>query len=296
MASHCQAGAQRLFAVLDAVPEIHDRPQAIALPALQGRVAFERVSFHYTGQAAGLREVTFTASPGQMIALFGSVGSGKTTIAQLLPRFYDVSAGRILLDGIDIRAVQLASLRRQIGMVMQESVLFSTTIRDNIAYGRDDLTLDEIMAAARAAHAHDFIMAFPQGYDTWVGERGVTLSGGQRQRLAIARTLVRNPRILILDDATASVDTETEWLIQQALATLMVGRTTLVIAQRLRTLQRADCILVLDDGRIIQRGTHSALLHQPGLYRRIYNLQFANREVEEHRPTAAADAGSAGHA
>jgi ABC-type multidrug transport system fused ATPase/permease subunit len=279
MSSRCQAGAERLFAVLDEIPAVRDRPHARVLPPLQGAVRFEGVRFHYTNKVPVLHEVSFAVQPGQVVALFGSVGSGKTTIAQLVPRFYDVSAGRITLDGIDIRDVQLATLRRQIGMVMQEPVLFSTTIRDNIAYGRDDLSLDDIMAAAKAAHAHDFIVQFPQGYDAWVGERGVTLSGGQRQRLAIARTLVRNPRILILDDATSSVDMETEWLIQQALATLMVGRTTLVIAQRLRTLKQADSIVVLEEGRIVQRGTHAELLQQPGLYQRVYDLQLRDQEA-----------------
>jgi ABC-type multidrug transport system fused ATPase/permease subunit len=279
MVSRCQAGGERLFEVLDAAPAVQDYPQTCPLPPLHGTVCFDHVSFWYTDGAPVLRDITFTARPGQVIALCGGVGSGKTTIAQLLPRFYDVSGGCITLDGIDIREVQLASLRRQIGIVMQETVLFSTTIRDNIAYGRDDLSLDDIMAAARAAHAHDFIMQFPDGYDTWVGERGVTLSGGQRQRIAIARALVRNPRLLILDDATSSVDMETEWRIQQALATLMVGRTTLVIAQRLRTLKQADCILVLEAGRIVQRGTHTALVAQSGLYRRIYDLQLRDQEA-----------------
>jgi ATP-binding cassette subfamily B protein len=278
MASRCQAGGERLFEVLDAVPAVQDHPQARPL-LLQGTICFDHVSFRYTDGVPVLQDITFTARPGQVIALFGGVGSGKTTIAQLLPRFYDVSEGCITLDGIDLREIQLSSLRRQIGIVMQETVLFSTTIRDNIAYGRDDLPLDDIMAAARAAHAHDFIMQFPDGYNTWVGERGVTLSGGQRQRIAIARALLRNPRILILDDATSSVDMETEWCIQQALATLMVGRTTLVIAQRLRTLKQADCILVLEAGRIVERGTHAALVAQPGLYQRIYDLQLHDQET-----------------
>jgi ATP-binding cassette subfamily B protein len=278
MASRCQAGGERLFEVLDEAPAVQEAPQARPLPTLQGTVCFEQVSFHYPGGGPVLHAVSFTAMPGQIVALLGRTGSGKTTIAQLIPRFYDVSSGRITLDGIDIREVQLASLRRQIGIVMQEAVLFSTTIRDNIAYGRDDLGFDEIISAAKAAHAHDFIMQLPDGYDTWVGERGVTLSGGQRQRIAIARALVRNPRILILDDATSSVDMETEWFIQQALAELMVGRTTFVIAQRLRTLKRADMILVLEAGRIVQRGTHEVLVTQPGLYRRLYDLQLRDQE------------------
>ncbi len=278
MASRCQAGGERLFEVLDAAPAIPEHPQARPLPVVQGTIRFEQVSFAYTDGLPVLREVNFTASPGQVVALMGRTGSGKTTIAQLIPRFYDVSEGRIMLDGVDIRTLQLGALRRQIGIVMQETVLFSTNIRDNIAYGRDDLSLDEVISASRAARAHDFIMQLPDGYDTWVGERGVTLSGGQRQRIAIARALVRNPRILILDDATSSVDMETEWLIQQALAELMVGRTTFVIAHRLRTLKQADTILVVDDGRIVQRGTHDALVVQSGFYRRLYDLQLRDQE------------------
>jgi ATP-binding cassette subfamily B protein len=225
-----------------------------------------------------LHDITFSAAPGQIIALLGSTGSGKSTIAQLIPRFYDVTSGCITIDGVDIRAYQLTALRQHIGIVMQDTLLFSTTMRDNIAYGREDLDLDTVMAAAQAARAHDFIMQFPDGYDTWVGERGVTLSGGQRQRIAIARAFARNPRLLILDDATSSVDMETEWLIQQALAELMAGRTTFVIAQRLRTLKHADTILVLEEGRIVQHGTHDELVVQPGLYRRIYDLQLRDQE------------------
>jgi ATP-binding cassette subfamily B protein len=278
MVSLCQAGAERLFEILDAVPDIQDAPQARPLPHLQGWVQFEHVSFRYSTGVPVLHDITFSAAPGQLIALLGSTGSGKSTIAQLIPRFYDVTSGCITLDGLDVRACQLAALRRHIGIVLQDALLFSTTIRDNIAYGREDLDLDTVMAAAKAARAHDFILQFPDGYDTWVGERGVTLSGGQRQRLAIARAFARNPRLLILDDATSSVDMETEFLIQQALTDLMAGRTTFVIAQRLRTLKQADTILVLEDGRIVQRGTHDELVAQPGLYRRIYDLQLRDQE------------------
>lgn len=278
MSSLCQAGAERLFEILDAVPDVQDAPQARPLPQVEGRVQFEHVSFRYSADVPVLHDITFSAAPGQIIALLGSTGSGKSTIAQLIPRFYDVTSGRITIDGFDIRACQLAALRQHIGIVMQDTFLFSTTIRDNIAYGRDDLERDTIIAAARAARAHDFIMQFPDGYDTWVGERGVTLSGGQRQRIAMARAFARNPRLLILDDATSSVDMETEFLIQQALTDLMAGRTTFVIAQRLRTLKQADTILVLADGRIVQRGTHDELVAQPGLYRRIYDLQLRDQE------------------
>ena len=293
MTSLCQAGAERLFEILDAVPDVHDAPQARPLPHLEGRVEFQHVSFRYSAGVPVLHDISFSAAPGQIIALLGSTGSGKSTIAQLIPRFYDVTSGCITMDGIDIRTCQLAALRRHIGIVMQDTFLFATTIGDNIAYGRDDLDLDTIMAAATAARAHDFIMQFPDGYNTWVGERGVTLSGGQRQRLAMARAFARNPRLLILDDATSSVDMETEFLIQQALAELMAGRTTFVIAQRLRTLKQADTILVLEDGRIVQRGTHDELVAQPGLYRRIYDLQLRDQEEfglhasrDGHRPQA----------
>lgn len=278
MVALCQAGAERLFALLDTVPEVRDTPQARPLVQVEGWVRFEHVSFQYSAAIPVLHDISFSAAPGQVIALLGSTGSGKSTIAQLLPRFYDVSSGSISIDGVDVRAYQLAALRQHIGLVMQETLLFSTTIRDNIAYGREDLSLETIIAAAKAARAHEFIMAFPDGYDTWVGERGVTLSGGQRQRIAIARAFARNPRLLILDDATSSVDMETEFFIQQALRELMVGRTTFVIAQRLRTLKQADLILVLEAGRIVQRGTHDALVAQPGLYRRIYDLQLRDQE------------------
>src|SRR5215471_15132332 len=278
MVSLCQAGAERLFEILDVVSEVQDDPQARPLPCLAGWVQFEHVSFRYSANVPVLYDITFSAAPGQVIALLGSIGSGKSTIAQLIPRFYDVTSGCITMDGVDIRSYQLAALRRHIGIVMQDTLLFSTTIRDNIAYGREDLDLDTVIAAAKAARAHDFIMQCPDGYDTWVGERGVTLSGGQRQRIAIARAFARNPRLLILDDATSSVDMETEYLIQQALAELMAGRTTFVIAQRLRTLKQADTILVLEDGRIVQRGRHDELVTQPGLYRRIYDLQLRDQE------------------
>jgi len=210
--------------------------------------------------------------------LLGRTGSGKTTAVNLIPRFYDVSRGSVEIDGINVKKLDLETLRPQIGIVLQESLLFSATIRENIAYGRQDATEQEIVAAARAARAHDFITEFDDGYDTDVGERGVTLSGGQRQRIAIARALLMNPRILILDDSTSSVDTETEYLIQQALHTLMRGRTTFVIAQRLQTLVHADQILVLDQGQIVERGRHQDLLEQEGLYKEIYDLQLRDQE------------------
>jgi ATP-binding cassette subfamily B protein len=279
------AGGQRIYEILDIDEEIRSAPGAPALPPVQGHVKFERVSFAYrgeprpgAGQKRALHDVDFEAQPNQVIALIGPTGSGKTSLINLIARFYDPTAGRVLIDGHDIRQVELRSLRSQIGIVLQTSLLFSATIRENIAYGRPDASEAEIEAAARAARAHDFILSFPDGYATVVGERGVTLSGGQRQRVAIARALLMDPRLLILDDATSSVDMRTEFLIQQALNTLMQGRTTFVIAQRLSTVKRADLILVLDGGRIVQRGTHAALVAQPGLYQEIYNLQLKDQE------------------
>ena len=225
--------------------------------------------------SAVLDDLTFDVQPGQVVALLGPTGSGKSTIINLIPRFYEVTQGAILVDGHDIRNVTLESLRRQIGIVLQETMLFGTTIRENIAFGRPDATQEEIEAAAKAARAHDFIVAFPQGYDTEVGERGVTLSGGQRQRIAIARALLLDPRILILDDATSSVDTETEQQIQAALANLMRGRTTFVIAQRVSTVRNADLILVIDRGKLVARGTHSDLIRESGIYADIYYRQLS---------------------
>jgi ATP-binding cassette subfamily B protein len=222
-----------------------------------------------------LQDISFEAKPGEIIALMGATGSGKSTIINLIPRFYDVSEGRILIDGIDIRDITLDSLRSGIGIVLQETQLFGATIRENLAFGAPDVTLDEIKEAAKAASAHDFILSFPDGYETVVGERGVTLSGGQRQRIAIARALLIDPRILILDDSTSSVDAETERLIQQALARLMEGRTSFVIAQRFSSVRNADMILLLDKGRIVARGKHEELLHESGLYAEIYYSQLA---------------------
>jgi len=272
------AGGQRLFEVLDVDEEIKSPAHALIAPTLTGRVTFDAVTFSYRGTRDALTDVNFVAQPNQVIALIGPTGSGKTSLINLIPRFYDVTTGRIMVDDLDVKALDLKSLRSQIGIVLQTSLLFSSSIRDNIAYGRLEASEDEVMAAAKAARAHEFITKLTQGYETVVGERGVTLSGGQRQRIAIARALLMNPRILILDDSTSSVDTQTEYLIQQALAELMQNRTTFVIAQRLSTVKRADQILVLDNGRIVQRGKHTELLEQGGLYKQIYDLQLKDQE------------------
>jgi ATP-binding cassette subfamily B protein len=275
------SSAERVFEILDAVPDVSDAPEAVPLPPVSGQVSFEKVSFAYAKPKAHsqrfvrvLKNVSFTAEPGAVVALLGATGSGKSTIISLVPRFYDPTSGRVTIDGHDIRQVTLQSLRRQVGIVMQETVLFAGSVRQNIAFGRPEAGQDEIEAAARAAQAHDFIAGMPDGYDTRVGERGVTLSGGQKQRLAIARALLMDPRILILDDATAAVDTATESLIQAALQRLMEGRTTFVIAHRLSTVRRADLILVLDGGQIAARGTHQELMEGSGLYQEIYERQL----------------------
>ena len=273
------ASGERIFEILDAESEVRDAHGAQTLPRVSGHVIFEEVSFAYFGRHPVLRELSLEARPGQVIALLGATGSGKSTIINLIPRFYDPTMGRITIDGYDIRCVTLNSLREQIGIVLQETTLFATTIRENIAFGRPDADEDEIIAAAQAAQAHRFITEMPQGYDTPVGERGVTLSGGQKQRIAIARALLLDPRILILDDATSSVDAETEQIIQEALQRLIHGRTSFVIAQRLSTVRMADLVVVLDKGRIAAQGTHEELLHTSGLYAEIYHRQLGPQEV-----------------
>ncbi len=272
--SMASASAERVFEILDQIPEVAEDPAAVELVVKQGEVCFEHVSFSYGRHASVLKDIIFTAQPNQVVALLGLTGSGKSTVVNLIPRFYDPTAGRITIDGADIRGVTLNSLRSQIGMVLQETTLFAASIRENITFGRPDATQAEIEAAAKAAQAHDFILATAQGYDTRVGERGITLSGGQKQRLAIARALLTDPRILILDDATSSVDSETEHLIQLALERVMQGRTTFVIAHRLSTVQQADLILVLDKGRIAAQGVHADLLKTSPLYLTIYNQQL----------------------
>jgi ATP-binding cassette subfamily B multidrug efflux pump len=278
LAATAGASAGRVFEIIDTPNEIAEKADAIAVDRIRGEVTFEDVSFAYHEDRLILNDISFHVSPGQVIALIGHTGSGKSTITSLIPRFYNVTSGRILVDGIDVAELKLHDLRRHIGAVLQEPFLFSQTIAENIAYGRPDATHDEITAAAKAAHAHEFVMSFPDQYKTHVGERGVTLSGGQKQRVAIARALLTDPAILILDDSTSSVDTETEHLIQEALAVLMKGRTTFVIAQRLVTLKNADCILVLENGEIVERGTHEELLELNGSYRQIYDLQLKDQE------------------
>jgi ATP-binding cassette subfamily B protein len=326
MVSQAGASADRIFEILDAESEVTEKPEAPTLPAIEGRVVFDKVWFRYFGpkdeveeqptedkgrkrrqrppagsgggglegmamggmggMGAGsmppvppaddwvLKEVSFAVEPGRMVALLGATGSGKSTIINLIPRFYDVSRGVVTIDGVDVRDVTLESLRSQVGMVLQETTLFTGTIRDNIAYGRPEATMEEVISAAKAAEAHDFILEFGDGYETAVGERGVTLSGGQRQRIAIARALLLNPRILILDDSTSSVDVETEFRIQQALDKLMVGRTSFVIAQRISTVRDADMILVLENGRIVAHGTHEDLIQDSAVYAEIFSSQI----------------------
>ena len=276
MTSYAQAGAaaERIFDLLDIEPEIQDKPDAVELPRGSGRVQFENVSFSYRDDVPVLDGVSLEMKPGQVVAVVGPTGSGKTTIAALIPRFYEVSHGCIRVDGHDIRDVTMESLRGQIGIVPQDTILFAGTLRDNIAYGRLDATFEEIVEAAKTANAHEFISRWPDGYDTIIGERGVCLSGGQRQRIAIARAVLRNPRILILDEATSSLDTRSEALVQDALDRLMEHRTTLVIAHRLSTIRNADTILVLKDGRVVEQGRHDDLLKLEGLYAQLYRTQF----------------------
>ncbi len=285
--AQASASANRIFEILDARSDVIDSPGAQPMPEVQGRVSFEGVTFRYFGgDAPVLRDVSFTAEPGQTVALLGMTGSGKSTVINLIPRFYDPTEGRVLIDGRDVREVQLESLREQIGIVLQETNLFSGNIRDNIAFGRPDAPMEEVIEAAKAAAAHEFITGFPAGYETPVGERGTTLSGGQKQRIAIARALLMDPRILILDDSTSSVDLQTEYEIQQALDRLMVGRTSVVIAQRISTVLNADQIIVLDQGTVAAIGTHEELLETNEIYADIYHSQLVE-DVELTAETAA---------
>ena len=272
--SRASSAGQRLYDILDAESPVTEKPDAVPLPRTAGHVAFENVAVSYDGAGSAVRNIDFQTHPGQLVALLGGPGSGKSTIAHVVPRFYDVTEGRITIDGHDIRDVTLMSLRENVGIVMQDVFVFAATIRDNIAYGLDEVDMEAVVEAAKIAQLHDFIEGLPDGYDTWVGERGVTLSGGQRQRLAIARTILLNPPVIILDDSTSSVDMATEHRLQEALDEAIRGRTTFVIAHRLSTVRRADLILVLEDGEIVERGTHEELLARNGFYRRIYDLQL----------------------
>ncbi|MEN6547744.1 MAG: ABC transporter ATP-binding protein [Armatimonadia bacterium] len=275
---------ERIFETLDTVPEQQERRDAVRLGKIDGRVEFDKLSFGYEPGELVLEDISFVAEPGSSTALVGPSGSGKTTLIHFIPRFYDPSSGRVLVDGYDVQDVTLNSLRNNIGMVMQESFLFMGTLRENIKYGRPEATDEEVVQASIAANCHDFIMEFPDGYETLVGERGTRLSGGQRQRISIARALLRNPRILILDEATSALDSESEALIQEALDRLMKGRTTFTIAHRLSTVMNADVILVLDQGKIVERGTHAELASAGGLYARLCDVQFkkAEEKVQEH--------------
>ena len=273
------AAAERVFYIMDLTDTIPQKPDAITLPSVEGNVEFRHVSFAYNKGETILHDVSFSAKPGQAIALVGPSGAGKSTVASLLPRFYDVTEGAIFVDGHDVRDVTLASLREQVGIVPQETNLFNDTVYNNILYGRLDATRDEVIAAAKAANADEFIQQLPKGYDTQLGDRGVNISGGQRQRISMARAILKNPRILILDEATSALDTESERIVQEALDRLMVGRTSFVIAHRLSTIQNAAKIIVLDKGSIVEEGTHQQLMAKHGLYAHLHDIQFKENQT-----------------
>lgn len=274
------AAAQRVFDVLDLPETIKNVPNAQALPPVKGSVVFKDVSFAYDQGEEVLSKVSFTVKPGEMIAFVGPSGAGKSTVASLLPRFYDVTDGKITIDGADIRGVTLDSLREQVGIVPQETILFNGSVYDNILYGRLDATKEEVEAAAKAANAHNFIMELPQGYETMLGDRGVNISGGQRQRISIARAILKNPQILILDEATSALDTESERIVQEALDRLMIGRTSFVIAHRLSTIKNADKIMVLEKGCLVEQGTHDELMAADGLYAHLYKIQYRGKDAK----------------
>ena len=290
--SRAVSAGQRIFEVLDAPSPVQQNPDATVMPKVRGHVKFENVSFAY-GDEPVLRDVSLEAQPGQVVALLGMPGSGKTTVVHLIPRFYDASEGKITLDGTDIRDVTLESLRSNVGIAMQDVFLFSATIADNIAYGKPGSTREDVERASRIAQLHDYVADLPDGYETWVGERGITLSGGQRQRMAIARTILLDPPILVLDDSTSSIDASTEHLLRQALESVMKGRTTFVIAHRLSTVRHADQILVLDNGSIAEQGTHNELVQRKGLYRQLYELQLLPDEPTIDKLTTSSQNGEA---
>ena len=277
--SRASSAGQRIFDVLDAESPVQERPDAIPVGRVEGNVKFEDVSLAYDSGPPAVRNVSFEVDSGQLVAILGAAGSGKSTLVHVIPRFYDVSSGRVLIDGVDTRDATLASLRQNVGIVLQDVFVFGASIRDNIKYGVDEASEEEIVRAAQIAQLHDFIEELPKGYDTPVGERGVTLSGGQRQRLAIARTILLDPPVLILDDSTSSVDMGTEYQIQRALAEVVKERTTFVIAHRLSAIRKADLILVIEDGEIVERGTHETLVRTDGYYRKIYDLQLKPQET-----------------
>ncbi|MCA1319030.1 ABC transporter ATP-binding protein/permease [Bacillus tianshenii] len=278
--SQAKASGERLLEILEAEEDIHDIPGAKDVPNLNGHVTFENVTFSYPNEEkAALQNVSFDAPPGKQIGLIGATGSGKTSITQLITRFYEPEEGRILIDGKEVNNYTLHSLRNQIGFVLQESFLFSSSIKSNIAYGRPNASMDEIVRAAKMAQAHEFIMELPNGYDTMLGERGMGLSGGQKQRIAIARALILDPTILVLDDATSAVDMQTEFNIQNELKEALSGRTTFIIAHRISSLKHADEILVLDEGKVVERGTHEELIQMNGPYRRIYDIQYKDQKT-----------------
>jgi ATP-binding cassette subfamily B protein len=285
-AQRATASGERIFEIIDEPEDVADTPDAKELPPGPGQLRFEHVDFEYAPGRRVLEDVDLDVAAGRTVALIGHTGAGKTTLASLVPRFYDVAAGRVEIDGVDVRDVKLASLRREIGVISQDPFLFSTTVRENIAFGAREATDEEVEHAARLAQAHEFIERLPQGYDTVIGERGITLSGGQRQRIAIARALVVDPRILILDDATASVDATTEAKIRLGLREAMEGRTTLIVAHRLSTIALADEIVVLEDGRVVARGDHDALVEENDVYREIYEHGLLERIVAEAEEVA----------
>lgn len=291
MTQSALAAAERVFGLLDLQPGVEDAPNAIPARRIEGQVTFENVTFAYEGDASVLEEVSFEALPGQMIAIVGPTGAGKTTLVSLIARLYDVTLGRVLIDGVDVRELQQRTLRAQMGIVTQEPFLFSGSVLENIRYGRLDASDEEVKAAAEAANAHDFILRLPEGYQTEVGERGRLLSQGQRQLISIARALLADPRLLILDEATASVDTRTEVLIQKALQKLLRGRTSFVIAHRLSTVRKADLVLVINEGRIVERGAHAELIAKGGMYAELYQRQFYIPETQTSQSYAVTAAG-----